>query len=247
MHLLEKAVAEFDRDWQETYEILIVDDGSKDETTARAKAILGQIAPKAIRAEVIPLTINQGKGGALQKGVEQATGKYVLTLDADMAAHPLELMRWLDFFKAATFPKDTILIGSRNHKDSEIEAKSYRKATGTVYNLLIRSVTPIQESDTQCGFKLYPAPFAKLLFSSLNIKGWAHDIEILYKAFYLGIPVISMPIHWQHIEGEKISVLKDGLQMAIKTIGLSWQFRFSTEMKIELRNLMRQKMSMDSV
>ncbi len=233
LNLLIKGLEEFYAEWKQTFEIIVVDDGSKDGTAVYLSELLEQKFPNFL-FRVIRLPQNQGKGSALQKGVKAARGQFILTLDADMAAHPLQLKRWLASL-GQTFSENEILIASRNHKDSNINAKAHRKITGSMFNQLVKSVTPIQEADTQCGFKLYPSKIGKLLFDDLQIKGWAHDIEILYKAHAIGIPVRSMPIKWQHVEDEKIAVVKDGVKMALHTIKLSWRFRFDPQLKEDLR------------
>lgn len=233
LSLLISGLESFDNEWKESYEIIAVDDGSQDGTAVYLRELLEQKFPNP-RFKVIRLPENRGKGGALQAGVQVAKGQFILTLDADMAAHPLQLKRWLAKL-GQTFSEQEILIASRNHPDSHINAKAHRKVTGSIFNQLVKAVTPIKESDTQCGFKLYPNKIGKLLFRDLQISGWAHDIEILYKAHAIGIPIKSMPITWQHVEDEKIAVFKDGLKMAVHTIRLSWQFKFNHQLKKDLQ------------
>lgn len=237
---LESALVAFQTTWAKSFEVIVVDDGSKDDTANCAEQILGKLLQKA-DFQVISLPENQGKGGALRAGVLAASGNYILTLDADMAAHPLLLEQW---FQSSMPSHQEIWIGSRAHKDSVIKAKSHRKITGSIYNLLVRLVTPIKESDTQCGFKLYPNQVGKVLFESLLLRGWAHDIELLYKAHYLGMTIKSMPVVWEHVEDEKIAVLQDGIKMARQTIYLSFLFRFNRTFR---RNLLKMKQSQEKV
>ncbi|MEM8527683.1 MAG: glycosyltransferase [Bacteroidota bacterium] len=232
---LEDGLREFRAHWQYPYEVIIVDDGSKDDTARMLQNRFPSLSDELVTYKVLPLSDNQGKGGALQAGVFAAQGDFVLTLDADMAARPIELNKWLLQLPDNQFSKKEILIGSRNHPESNIDARQNRKLAGQLFNTLVRIVTPIQDSDTQCGFKLYPIPIAQILFQDLQIKGWAHDIELLYKANYLNIPVKSMPLEWQHIDDEKIDVLADGLKMAWETVRLAFRFRMVREYREMLR------------
>jgi len=232
---LEAGLREFRDHWQKPYEVIIVDDGSKDDTASLLQEKFLPLSDKIVQYKILPLPENQGKGGALQAGVLVATGDFVLTLDADMAARPTELNKWLAQLPNHQFSPKEILIGSRNHPLSNIDARQNRKFAGHIFNTLVRIVTPIKDSDTQCGFKLYPTLIAQLLFQDLQIKGWAHDIELLYKANYLKIPVHSMPVEWQHIDDEKIDVLADGIKMAWETVVLSFRFRLMKRYRDILR------------
>lgn len=232
---LEAGLREFRDQWQQVYEVIIVDDGSKDDTARLLQEKFLPLSDNIVQYKIIPLSQNQGKGGALQAGVFAATGDFVLTLDADMAARPTELQKWLAHSPNVQFSPKEILIGSRNHPKSKIDARQNRKFAGQIFNTLVRLVTPIKDSDTQCGFKLYPTSIAKLLFQDLQIKGWAHDIELLYKANYLKIPVKSMPLAWQHIDDEKIDVLADGVKMAWETVRLSFRFKTTKKYRAILR------------
>ncbi len=238
LHLLIKGLETFQTNWKYDFEIVVVDDGSKDGTALIVAQLLENKFFNRL-FKVISLPKNQGKGGALQAGVQQAKGDFVLTLDADMAAKPTQLIHWLKQMDGA-FPENTILIASRNHALSKIEAKAHRKITGSLFNQLVKLFTPIQQSDTQCGFKLYPKVIGQLLFEKLYLKGWTHDIELLYKAYYLGIPVKAMPIEWKHVDDEKIDVLRDGIKMAWQTIKISLQFRFNRSKRRELKALKAQ-------
>ena len=221
------ALKSFDSKWTNAYEVIIVDDGSSDNTTTKIEAALEGLLGKAEKVEVIKLEKNLGKGGALQKGVAAASGDFILTLDADMAAKPIILQNWLQKLPNRKFSENQILIGSREHKDSKIDAKGNRKILGRIFNGLTQMVTPLNFQDTQCGFKLYPASIAKELFSDLSSKGWAHDVEILYKAKLRDYDIQSMPVKWQHVEGEKINVGSDGLKMAFQTMIISLKEKFN--------------------
>lgn len=191
-------------------EIIIINDGSKDNT----ETLLHEHEVYKQHKNIISIysQANTGKGGALKNGVLRATGKYILTLDADMATPPEELIKWLDLMHGKPAP-NTIYIGSREHKDSIIKKQGDRKLAGNIFNFIVRLLTPLKAKDTQCGFKLYPADVAKELFSGLQTYGWAHDVELLYKAYLDKVKIVEMPLAWNAIEGSKINLVSDGFNM----------------------------------
>ena len=192
-------------------EVIIVDDGSRDDTHAIIEAHpvfqTNQSRMRVVRQA------NTGKGGALANGVSVAGGDYILTLDADMATPPAELHNWLNLLDG-NWPADTVLIGSREHTKSVIRKEGDRKLAGNIFNQVIRAATPLKRlRDTQCGFKLYPGPAARAIFAKLRTPGWAHDVEILWRAQNAGLDIREMPITWRAVEGSKINVVADGIRM----------------------------------
>lgn len=219
-HLL-KTLKNFDKQWESPLEIILVDDGSDDNTVQKIESSFDGAFGANTSFSLVKLEQNQGKGAALKAGVAQSTGDFVLTIDADMAAEPNELKRWLAQLPAKTFNENEILIGSREHESSTVKGQAIRRLAGLVYNFIIQLFTNLNLTDTQCGFKLYPKAIAKNLFGQLKNKGWAHDIELLNQAKFENIPVRSMPVKWTHQEGSKISLFKDSLIMLFSTIGIS--------------------------
>lgn len=215
--------------------MIIVDDGSTDGTPETIKAHPAyQSLESAGKAQIIALESNAGKGGALKAGVAAATCEYVLTLDADMSAKPMELLNWLKQDRKL-LDGNHILIGSREHERSKITASKGRRFVGNVFNLLVRTFTPLYQSDTQCGFKLYPTEIAKPLFGALRVNGWAHDVELLYRANLAGVEVVEMPLAWQEEPGSKVKVLRDSFRMLWQIISIAiflrWQYYFSEPVK----------------
>ncbi|MGB3077016.1 MAG: glycosyltransferase [Chitinophagales bacterium] len=215
-----------------SYEIIVVDDGSTDGTVNSLKTnefIKSQ--QEAGKCSLILMDKNQGKGAALKKGVEAAAGSHVLTLDADMSARPAELEKWLSI-NNNKLPENEIWIASREHADSKITEVSSRRWTGRIFNFCVRLLTPLRHRDTQCGFKLYPADVAKKLFAAQVSTGWAHDVELLYRAEQNNIAVTDMPVKWEAQSGSKISPLKDSLPMFLSVLAVSirlkWNYYIST-------------------
>ena len=218
----------FDKKWTQPLEIIIVDDGSTDGSAKSIESKFKEAFSSNVNFLLIPLTQNVGKGGALKAGVEQATGDYLLTLDADMATQPITLKKWLGILENKRFDENEILIGSREHEDSKIEGQPLRRVAGLVFNFIIQLFTNINLRDTQCGFKLYPKTIGKSLFANLKTNGWAHDVELLYRAKMEGYPIQPMPIKWTHQDDSKISLGSDSIKMFWQTmmisIRLNWDF-----------------------
>ncbi len=214
---------EFIATWHGLFEIIIIDDGSTDDTVSLIKNNLlykNLLADNKI--QLIQQT-NTGKGGALQKGITAASLDFVLTVDADMATHPVEIMNWR-LQNKATFARDTICIASRTLAASKLILISNRRSSGKLFNTIVRIITNLPFKDTQCGFKLYPRAIAQQLFANLRTKGWAHDVEILLQANKQSIPVIEMPITWNERDASKINVLRDGMKMLWEVMKMRFYF-----------------------
>ncbi|HVM63618.1 MAG TPA: dolichyl-phosphate beta-glucosyltransferase [Acidimicrobiales bacterium] len=190
-------------------EIIVVDDGSSDGTAQLAEQLLGNTP----NARVLSLSENGGKGQAVRHGVFVAKGHAVVFMDADHATDLACLPTLLDALHTAD-----VAIGSRAHEGSVITgARALRTVMGRTFNRLIRSMTRLPIRDTQCGFKAFRAPVARLLFSLSTVDGFAFDVELLTQAVRFGFSVVEVPITWHHVEGSKVSRLFDPVRMSIDT------------------------------
>jgi dolichyl-phosphate beta-glucosyltransferase len=193
-----------------TTEIVVVDDGSEDRTTAIAELALADMP----LARVLRLETNRGKGAAVRAGVLESRGRIVAYMDADLATD----LASLGVLTAALGDAD-VSIGSRAHDASVVErARLDRTILGRTFNLMTRVLTRFDHLDTQCGFKAFHAPVAKLLLSMSRVDGFAFDVEILHLAHKLGLRVAEVPVHWQHVDGSKIRPFSDSFRMTADTI-----------------------------
>lgn len=220
---LEKGLKEFINAWRHEYEIIIVDDGSTDDTSN--KVIQNNFFKMLMNKGVLNLITfkqNKGKGAALKAGVLETNGDFVLTMDADISTHPLEIINWKKKLKGM-FDKNAIVIASRTHKHSTLIEKKHRKIIGLIFNYVVRLITGLNIKDSQCGFKLYPREIGKNLFANLHTNGWAHDVEILCRAKQLNIRIIEQPVHWTVKDDSKIRVLGDSLKMFLQILRIRIQ------------------------
>lgn len=203
-----KKINKFNR-FNKNYEFIFVNDGSDDLSLKIITNFLKKNNNKNYK--VVSYKKNMGKGFALKMGVKQASKRWLLTIDPDLSVGLGQVNKW---FKNYIVKKDTVYFGSRNHKDSVISVKKYRKFIGRILNIMIKVIFSKKISyikDTQCGFKLYHSEIAKKIFQNLSTFNFAHDIEILSILHKKKIQVKELPVKWKHFDGSKINILYDSI------------------------------------
>jgi glycosyltransferase involved in cell wall biosynthesis len=189
-----------------TAEVIVVDDGSKDETAA----IVGSIELPCLR--LIRNETNHGKGYSVKAGVLAAAGEYVLFTDADLSA-PIEETEKL--LAAAQSCGADVVIGSRAIDRSFIERHQSRgrELGGIVFNKMVQLFLGLKIHDTQCGFKLFRREKIRPAFEKMTIDGFGFDPELLFLASRAGLKILEIPVRWSHVEGSKIRFLRDSIRM----------------------------------
>lgn len=194
------------------YEIIVVDDGSKDSTN--------QIVSKLTDVRLITLEKNCGKGFAVKTGVLEAKNDFVLFMDAD---HAIPIDYILDFKNE--IGNYDIVIGSKYLNQTE-NYPFYRKVVGKVFSFLKYIITGLKIKDTQCGFKLFKSEVAKDLFTLSQITGWCFDVEILLLSRKKQYSVKEQPIKLSDINApSNISILNSGTQMFMDLLKLRMKFK----------------------
>lgn len=184
-------------------EIVLVDDGSTDQTVKLAEKLARELS---LRLVVLKNPRNQGKGAALKKGMLAASGRAVLFTDADLSIPIEELQKFLpclgDF---------QVVIGSRKIKGAQILVRQplYREFMGKVYSWLARVLVAPAISDFTCGFKLFTRDVAQRLFSCQRISNWSFDAEILFLAKKFGYKIKEVPVVWVHSPETKVRLWRD--------------------------------------
>ncbi|KAG8854880.1 dolichyl-phosphate beta-glucosyltransferase [Tulasnella sp. 330] len=197
-----------------TFEIIVVDDCSKDATTSTALEFAKQ-NPK-IDIRVVTFARNRGKGGAVQHGVLHCRGERVLMVDADGASKFSDLEKLWVCLDEVESGEHGVAVGSRAHmvnSEAVVKRSFLRNCLMYAFHALLRTVGVSYIHDTQCGFKLFTRSSARVLFQSLHLHGWVFDVELLLLAQRLDIPVVEVPIEWQEIDGSKMSLMRDSINM----------------------------------
>jgi dolichyl-phosphate beta-glucosyltransferase len=188
-------------------EVIVVDDGSLDRTSA----VVNSFAARHPEVRLIRLAENQGKGQAVRSGVVNAQGKRILFADADGATPLSEIER----LEAALETGADLAIGSRALHDEgvRIKARLYRRVIGRIFHGLVELLTVPRVKDTQCGFKLFRGPVAHDLFSRMRIRGFSFDVEVLMMAQRRGYAIAEVPVNWTHQPGSKVNLVTDSARM----------------------------------
>ena len=196
-------------------EVIVVDDGSTDDTGVRAETLLAESFP---HGRVLRLQRNSGKGAAIRAGVAAATAPIVAFMDADMAVDPEQIPNLV----AAVADSD-IAIGSRALPESIVHWDSLRRVVmGGTFNRLVKAITKVKFDDTQCGFKAFRTPVARILFHSLAVDRFAFDVELLYVARRLGLRTTEIPVHWSEMGGSTVRPIFDPMSMMLDILRIHW-------------------------
>ncbi|MDM8521266.1 glycosyltransferase family 2 protein [Anaerolineales bacterium HSG6] len=198
-------VAEFFAVQDYQTEILVVDDGSTDNTVQVVKQITEQHdAIRVVEAE------HRGKGHAVKVGMLAAQGQYAFLADADWAMPVTELPKFLPPQRV----KFQLAIGSREgHGAVRYDEPIYRHFMGRVFNGLVQLLAVSGFEDTQCGFKCFHRSVIPDLFEHQTTDGFGFDVELLYIAQKRGYKIDQVPIHWHAQDESKVNPVKDTLRM----------------------------------
>ena len=197
-------------------EVIVVDDGSKDETAE----IVERWMIVHSHLHLLRNPGNRGKGYSVRNGLLQAEGDIVLFTDADLSS-PMEEA---DLLIAAIRRGADVAIGSR-WLDKAKQTKHqplYRRFFGRCFNAVTRMAMRLPFKDTQCGFKAFKRPAAQMIFRLQRIERWGFDPEILYLARKLKLSVEEVAVSWGHDERSRISYLKDGMKMLEEIVQIRW-------------------------
>jgi glycosyltransferase involved in cell wall biosynthesis len=184
-------------------ELVVVDDGSRDNTAEIAEAAGADLVLRRPR--------NAGKGAAIRAGFAAATGASIAYTDADLAYPPEQLLALLRVVEAG-FP---FVAGSRRHEETVtlIRARRLREVSGRLFNLATGAIVHVPFRDTQCGLKAFRAEEGKLLFECGLVDGFAFDVELFVMAKHFGIPVTEVPVQVRNADRSTVQVGRNSRRM----------------------------------
>lgn len=187
-----------------SYEVLVVDDGSRDRTVQVAEGF----ADRGVR--VIRHERNRGKGAAVRTGVLASQGDEVLLSDAD-ASTPIEELEKLELSLAAA----PVVFGSRAVDGADVRQHQpfYRELMGKTFNRIIRLLGVRGVSDTQCGFKLLAGDVARELAARLTVDGFAYDVELVWLARRRGHAIAEVGVIWVNSPDSRVDPIRSSLSM----------------------------------
>ncbi len=201
----------------ETFEIVVVDDGSQDRTVA---AVKDWQKSSDVRLKLLVNESNRGKGFSVRRGMLESCGQYMIFIDADL---PYELDA-IDAFLSALQSGHDLALGSRVLPGSEVRGVSaIRYLAGQVFSWLEQSVLSTGLADTQCGFKAFTSTAAKEIFRRLTIDGFGFDVEMVFVARKLGYNI--QPVAVQMIDRHRLSrvrLVEDSIKMFVNLFTIRW-------------------------
>lgn len=193
-----RTIIDYLNDTEPDAELIVVDDGSRDETTAVAVKAVANCG--AISARVIRYEANRGKGYAVRTGLLAANASVALFSDADLSTPITETPKVVDPIRNN---ECDLAFGSRALDRSLIGVhQSWRREQGgRVFNLIVRAATGLPFWDTQCGFKAFRMEVCRPLIEAAQIDRFGFDVELIYLARLAGLRLREVPVRWDHVAG----------------------------------------------
>jgi dolichyl-phosphate beta-glucosyltransferase len=197
---IDSVIAYLEREYPQKYEVIIVIDGSQDNTLG----VVNNLQKQYSTIRIIANQINQGKGAVVKQGILASKGKYVLFMDADNSTHIEELDAIIPMFQKGI----PIVIGSRDLAQSKVKVHQswWKELLGDIGNIWIQTLLVGGIKDTQCGFKVFEGDVARLLFTHMSMTGWSFDIELLALARANRYEVYEAPIVWYNDDNSHVKL-----------------------------------------
>src|SRR6266850_236258 len=205
-----RAIKTYLSEYAPTSEVIVVDDGSTDDTAGTARAELSD--SRTVQTSVISYQSNLGKGRAVRLGLLASRGDIALFTDADLSTPIMDAPKLIDPIQRGEYD---LTFGSRALDRDLIGVHQTwrREQGGRVFNLLVRLATGLPFWDTQCGFKAFRMNMCRPLIEGATIDRFGFDVELLYVAYRAGLRLKEIPVRWDHVEGSKVNLASDSLKM----------------------------------
>jgi dolichol-phosphate mannosyltransferase len=198
-----------------TYELIVVNDGSTDNTLT----LLKSIALTDQHIQVVSYTPNRGKGYAVKQGVLHSHGDVVIFFDGDLDISPDSIRDYVERLSTSD-----LVIASKRHPESNVNIPRSRAFLSRVFNLLTKIATGIPQKDTQAGFKVGNGEIMRRMFRSVTVNRYAFDVELLTIASILHLKVQEMPVV---MKIDRQFRMKDIVNMFVDVIRISYKRRIT--------------------
>lgn len=200
-------VVHYLRDHFNQWELIYSDDGSTDGTQAK----LLNMKEKYPEIKVVTVPKNKGKGSAVRVGMKAATGNVVLFSDTDFSTPIEETERLLHFLRNGY----DVAIASRGLSASQVEIHQAwpREMMGKLFNILLRSLLPLNFMDTQCGFKMFSRKAVDIILPKMRLDGFAFDVEMLIIAQANQLQIAEVPVIWRNVLDSRVQPIRNSLEM----------------------------------
>ena len=198
-----------------SYEILVVNDGSKDNTAE----VTRNMAKMIRNLKLVDIEDQGGKGGTVRHGMRLAAGQIRLFTDADNATSIDQFDQMMPLFREGC----GVVIASRVMKGAKLDPPEslFRQIAGKGLNLIVQALLLPGLWDTQCGFKAFTEEAAQKVFEISRIPGWGFDVEVLSLAKHMGYRVAEVPVHWVNDPDSRVK-MSAGLQFLRDIIRIRW-------------------------
>jgi len=220
--MMDETLDYLESNFKETYEVIVVDDGSKDKTSEVAMKYTQKYGDDKVR--VLTLVKNRGKGGAVRMGMLSSRGQKLLMVDADGATKFSDISKLLEKFQE----QRQVVVGSRAHLEDEsiAERSFFRTLLMKGFHMIVWLLCVRSVRDSQCGFKIFTREAAQVIFNNLHVERWAFDVEVLLIAEKLNIRVDEVAVRWQEVDGSKVTPVLTWIEMGVD-IGFIWLHHFT--------------------
>lgn len=193
-----KKILHYLNDRREAAELIIVDDGSTDSTSAVAEEAMQDAG--RVDARVVRYQPNRGKGHAVRLGLLEAKANVALFSDADLSTPITEAPKLIEPIQTG---ECDLTFGSRalDRRLIGVHQPWRREQGGRVFNLIVRLATALPFWDTQCGFKAFRMSVCRPLIEAAQIDRFGFDVELIYLAHLAQLRLREVPVRWDHTAG----------------------------------------------
>ncbi|OVE80046.1 hypothetical protein BVY02_01575 [bacterium J17] len=206
------SVREFFESIEQSYEVIVVDDGSDDGTDK----IVEEFTKHSPAIKLLKNPENRGKGYSVRYGMLNSSGRFLLFNDADGSTSIDQITKMLSAVEQGA----DVAIGSRAiySRTTEVKTVWYRRFIGRVFNALVNIIILPGIADTQCGFKMFTRRAASEIFSRQRAERFSFDVELLFLARKFEYKIVEVPVNWVNVPGSKVNLATDSMAMLLDII-----------------------------